>query len=150
MKKLVIPLLAIVTILMLSCAPVVAPVIPTPTYVQPAPTDPAPVHGLAVVTGVEIQVTRNSPLQVNAIVRGQLPDAGCTSIAGIQQARLNNTFEVTLTTIADPLAVCALLLTPFEKSISLDVQGRMECILSKPTGLLDREKIRCPISPPRY
>lgn len=123
MKKLVIPLLAIFAILMSACAPVDVPVIPTPTVIQPVPTDPVPVHGLAVVTGVEIQITQNSPLQVNAVVRGQLPDAGCTSIAGIQQARLNNTFQVTLTTITDPLAVCPLVLSPFEYAISLDVQG---------------------------
>lgn len=103
-------------LLLVSCAPVTA----TPT---PAPivTEEKPIFGMAVVQSVEVQITENSPIQVNAIVRGQLPDAGCTTISSVNQAREGNTFRLTLITTTDPLALCALALTPFEQVVALDV-----------------------------
>jgi len=77
--------------------------------------------GTAVVQSVEVQILESSPLQVNAILRGQLPDAGCTAIASADQARDGNTFRVTLTTATDPLALCAMAFTPFEQVVALDV-----------------------------
>ncbi len=106
-----------------ACAPVSTPSIPAPTAIQPTPTELAPVQAMAIVTGVEILVTQNSPLQVTVIVRGELPDAGCTSLSGIQQTRIGNTFQILVTTITDRQAVCPLVMMPFEHSVSLDVQG---------------------------
>jgi uncharacterized protein YgiM (DUF1202 family) len=103
-------------LLMAACAPVA-----TPEPSAPVQTEPAPVSGLAIVQSIEVQVRENSPIQVNAIVRGQLPDSGCTTIASIDQARDGNTFRLTLTTTTDPLALCAAALTPFEQVVALDV-----------------------------
>ena len=85
------------------------------------PTDD--ITGLADVQSVQIQILESYPVQVNAIARGQLPDSGCTTITGASQTRSGNTFTVRLTTKTDPRALCALMLTPFQYTISLDVSS---------------------------
>ena len=119
-------LVALVTVLLaVSCAPVIAPSTPTPPPIlTEEPVTPViPVTGVAVVQSLEVQILENSPLQVNAIVRGQLPDAGCTTISGVNQTRDGNTIKLTLTTSTDPLALCTQSLTPFEQVIALDVSN---------------------------
>ena len=109
-----------------ACAPTTTAVPATPTNFAPVPATEkpsVPVTGVAVVQSVEIQIVETQPLQVNAILRGQLPDAGCTSIASVNQARDGNTFKISLITTTDPLALCAQALTPFEKVVSLDVRN---------------------------
>ena len=61
------------------------------------------------------------PVQVQIVVRGQLPDAGCTTIGSVEQVREGNVIRVSLVTTTDPLALCAQALTPFEHVFSLDV-----------------------------
>ena len=116
-------LAAIFTLIVAACAPG-ASLPATPTNFPPVRTEEpsVPVSGMAVVQSVEVQIVRNSPLQVNAIARGQLPDIGCTSIAGASQVRTGNSITVTLTTTTDPLAICAQALTPFEYLVALDVK----------------------------
>jgi photosystem II stability/assembly factor-like uncharacterized protein len=92
----------------------------TPT---PFPTITVTPTSMAVVQSVEIQILEAQPLGVNAIIRGQLPDTGCTNIPGIGQARDGNTLHLTLATITDPLSVCTPALTPFEQVIALDVSS---------------------------
>lgn len=75
------------------------------------------------VQSIEIQILESFPIQVNVIARGQLPDAGCTTISGASQTRTGNTFNVTITTKTDPTALCAQMLTPFEYVIPLDVSS---------------------------
>ncbi|HET6821833.1 MAG TPA: hypothetical protein VFH34_04240, partial [Anaerolineales bacterium] len=86
-------------------------------------TKPTELSGLADVQSVEIQILESDPVQVNAIARGYLPDAGCTTIADVTQVRNGNTFTVTVKTKYDPNALCAQVLTPFEQVISLDVSS---------------------------
>ena len=111
-------LVTLVTILMAACAP--APVTVTPS---PIVTDVPTAASVAVVKSIEILLLESFPLQVNAVLRGDLPDAGCTTIASVNQVREGNTFKLTLVTTTDPLAVCAQALTPFEEVVSLDVHG---------------------------
>lgn len=119
MKPAILITTLILALFLASCAPLTAPTAtPTP---PPILTEEPPIFGMAVVQSVEVQITENSPIQVNAIVRGQLPDAGCTTISSVNQVRDGNTFKITLTTTTDPLALCALALTPFEQMVSLDV-----------------------------
>lgn len=120
MKPIILIYTVILALLAASCAP--QAVTPTP---EPIITEEQPVPSNAVVESVEVQVRENSPLQVNIIVRGQLPDAGCTTIASIDQTREDNTFKVTLTTTTDPLALCTFALTPFEQVVALDVNDLM-------------------------
>ena len=100
-----------------ACAPVVLP--SAPIMEQPV----IPVSGTAGVQSVEIQILETHPVLVNAIIRGQLPDAGCTTIASISQVRVGDTINLTVSTATDPLALCAQALTPFEQIISLDVSN---------------------------
>lgn len=105
-------------LLLAACAPVAEPAQP-----GPVPTNPAPIVGTAIVQSMEVQVRENVPLQVNVIVRGQLPDQGCTSITSVDQVRDGNVFRLTLATTTDPAALCAPALTPFEHTVALDVNG---------------------------
>jgi len=104
-------------------------VVATYTWLAPTPTPTAtataisPVTSLALVQSVEFQIVESQPLGANAVVRGQLPDTGCTRISSISQARDGNTFRLTLTTTTDPLAVCNPVPTPFEQVTALDVGG---------------------------
>lgn len=111
--------MALLVLLASACAPLASE--PTPIPPTPLPTNAPPILGVAVVQSMDVQILENSPLQVNAIVRGQLPDGGCTTISSAHQVREGNTIRVTLTTTTDPLALCALVLTPFEHVIALDV-----------------------------
>ena len=102
-----------------ACLPLTAT--PTPPPIKTEEPE-IPVTGVAVVQSVEIQILETQPLQVNAIVRGQLPDGGCTTIDAIDQVRDGNAFRISLATITDPLAICAQAVTPFEQVIPLDVK----------------------------
>ena len=119
--KLLIPILILI-LLAVSCAPVTATPTPEP-IIPPIVTPQQPIINTAVVNSVEVQVTENSPLQASAIVRGHLPDAGCTTLSSVDQARDGNIFRLTLLTATDPLAVCPLVLTPFEQVVLLEVSN---------------------------
>lgn len=118
MKYQIFAVLLVLAVILAACAPTAAS--PTP---PPIMTDepPAPVLGLAVVQSVQIQILESHPIQVKAVIRGQLPDAGCTTISEATQTRDGNTFNIELTTTTDPLALCAQALTPFEQVVLLDV-----------------------------
>jgi hypothetical protein len=107
---------AILMILAAACAPITA----TPS---PIVTEVPTKTSVATVKSIEILLLESFPLQVHAIIRGDLPDAGCTTIASVNQVREGNTFKLTLVTTTDPLAVCAQALTPFEEVVPLDVHG---------------------------
>jgi len=104
----------LLTILAAACAPITATPPPILTEVPTAVS-------VATVRSIDILLLESFPLQVNAVIRGDLPDAGCTKIAAIDQVRDGNTFRLTLVTTTDPLALCAQVLTPFEQVVSLDV-----------------------------
>jgi hypothetical protein len=117
MKIRIAMLIGLIAILVSACIPVGTSVAPTPTE-----TSTAPIVSVALVQSIEVQILESEPLQVNTIVRGQLPDAGCTTIASVDQVRDGNTFKITLITTTDPLALCAQALTPFEEVVPLDIR----------------------------
>ena len=123
MQKTKIRILALLfSFLIAACAPLATP-IAEPTPFQPIRTEEPiiPVTGVATVQSVEIQILESVPLQVRAMIRGQLPDSGCTTISSASQVREDNVFRVTLTTTTDPLAICAQTLMPFEYLIPLEI-----------------------------
>ena len=83
---------------------------------------------MAVVQSIGIQILVSRPLQVNAVIRGQLPDAGCTTIASVDQTFAGDTFTITLTITTYPLALCAQALTPFEEVIPLDTDNLLPAL----------------------
>jgi LysM repeat protein len=95
---------------------------PAPTPV-PSPTPgPTPETGEALIEGVEVRILESYPVQVQAVVRGQLPDA-CTYIEQITQVREGQTFRLRLTTARYPDRRCAQALTPFQQVVALNVAG---------------------------
>jgi hypothetical protein len=109
-------LTVLLAIFVASCAPLTA----TPS---PIVTESPTAGSVAVVKSIDILLLESFPLQVHAVIRGDLPDAGCTTIASVEQVREGNTFTLTLVTTTDPLALCAQALTPFEEVVPLDVYG---------------------------
>lgn len=70
------------------------------------------------VESVEVRILEADPVQVEAVVRGQLAD-GCTTIAGATVETQDRTFVVTLQTTRPADMMCAQVLTPFEQIIAL-------------------------------
>ena len=111
----------ITVLLVASCAPSIATPTPAPILTE----EPSiPVTGSVVVQTMEIQLLGN-PLQVNAILRGQLPDSGCTTISSIDQVRDGNTIKLAVNTVTtnDPAVSCLQVLTPFEQMVPLDISN---------------------------
>ena len=61
-------------------------------------------------------------MQVQAVIRGYLPDA-CTYIERVDQVRESTTFRIRMTTARYPNQRCAQALTPFEQVVALNVAG---------------------------
>jgi hypothetical protein len=115
-KRNIFVVMSLFALMAAACAPIFAT--PSPVVTE----EPGiPVTGVAVVQSVDIQILESQPLQLNAILRGQLPDAGCTTIASIDQTHSGNIMELTIGTTTDLLALCAQALTPFERVVPLDV-----------------------------
>jgi inhibitor of cysteine peptidase len=86
--------------------------------------DQTPTPGLAGVESIEIMLLESFPVQVNVVVRGNLPDS-CTEIAEIDQGTdlEDETFWVEITTVRTTDEPCAQVLVPFQESVPVDVQG---------------------------
>lgn len=118
MYKLKILPYVLLLVMLFGCAPILA----TPSA-APGSTNPTPIVSMAVVQGVEVQILEAEPLQANAIIGGQLPDGGCTTISSVNQVRDGSTFNIQLMTTTDPLAICTLAATPFEQVVPLEVSN---------------------------
>lgn len=77
--------------------------------------------GEAIVETVTVTILESFPVQVNALISGQLPDA-CSFIETATAVRESNTFRIQLTTARQPNQRCAPMATPFEHVVALDVQ----------------------------
>lgn len=88
------------------------------TIIANAP-DIAP-NNEAVIDTVNIVIAESSPVQVNAVVKGTLPD-GCVKIERIGQERGDYTILATIITSRQPDAGCIAQLQSFEQVLPLDV-----------------------------
>lgn len=87
------------------------------------PTDVPPVDsGEAIVESITVNVLESFPVQAQAVVRGQLPDA-CAFVENVRVLRESRTFRIQLRIARQPNQRCAQVLTPFEEVVSLDVNG---------------------------
>ncbi len=82
----------------------------------------AVISGLAPVDNVQLTLIETMPVGVELTVQGNLPD-GCTQIDEITQTRVEQRFEVVITTQRDADAICTQALVPFEELVTLDVNG---------------------------
>lgn len=98
--------------------------VPSPTLDdnQTVPGGGEIISGLAQVDSIEMLILESFPVQVNVVVRGNLPD-GCTSIDQVLSELDGNTFRVTLTTRRPADAACTMALVPYEQVATLDVLG---------------------------
>lgn len=78
-------------------------------------------ENLAQLSGVDIEILESFPVQVNVRAQGDLAD-GCTYLEEPQVDRLGNVFVVKITTFKED-GVCTQALVPFERNISLPVNG---------------------------
>jgi hypothetical protein len=90
------------------------------TAIVPTTPQGGYVYGEAPVDSVEAVILESFPVQVHAIVRGNLPD-GCTEIAQASAERSGDTFTVTLTTRRPADQDCTQALVPYEQTVPLDV-----------------------------
>lgn len=97
-----------------------------PSLTQPTipPDGNAPINetGEAIVESLEVQILESSPVQVQAVVRGQLPDA-CSLIESTGVYVEGTTFRIRMTTARQPNQRCAPMLTPFEEVVALGAPG---------------------------
>jgi inhibitor of cysteine peptidase len=101
------------------------PIVPTATEQGRAgePQGGGPSDNQAKVESVETLSLESFPVQVHALVKGNLAD-GCTEIDQVEQTRdvENKRFTVTITVSRDPDKMCTQALVPFEESVALNVR----------------------------
>jgi len=76
----------------------------------------------AKIKDIEIVILESFPVQVNVVVYGEFPDS-CTEVGRTAVAREDSVFYVKMTTRRPSDAVCAQVITPFERVVPLDVIG---------------------------
>lgn len=76
----------------------------------------------AAIESVDIVLLESFPVQVNAIIKGTLPN-DCAVIKQVNQGKSGNQFDIAIATIMEGGAMCAEQPQPFEQVVSLDVVG---------------------------
>lgn len=75
------------------------------------------------LNSMTVNIMESFPLQVSVDLTGDLPD-GCTKIRNIDSSREGDVFTIDITTQKpNGQDVCTQVLTPFEETVELDVQG---------------------------
>jgi inhibitor of cysteine peptidase len=95
---------------------------PTETPTSEATLPVIPPATEIIVESVGIRILESFPVQVEAPVRGQLPDA-CSLIENFTQELDEQTFRIELTIARRLDARCTPALTPFEQVVPLDISG---------------------------
>ena len=84
-----------------------------------APSDPGnTITGEAIVESIEVRILESDPVQIEAVVRGFLPDA-CTTLADSSVGLAGNSYQITLTTSRPADRMCAQMVTRFEQVVKL-------------------------------
>lgn len=128
-NRLFVMILALAMIMITACAPAAGPFPVFGGDEEPADADmPITTPGRAergqsaFLDEIDVLIMESFPVQVNVVLRGNLPD-GCTYLDDIEVVREENTFRLTIWTLRDPDAMCTMALVPFEETVSLDVYG---------------------------
>lgn len=90
----------------------------TPTMTVP----PSVSQGQIFLDALQVAVLESFPVEVQATLSGNLSD-GCTSLAGINVQRQDNTFILVVMTNYDATIGCTQALVPFTETVPLDVTG---------------------------
>jgi len=112
-------LFGVLTILT-ACVPIAqAPNIADGTPVNLTSTPAAPVSREAQVQSVDAQISHTAPVQVNAVVRGNLTES-CAVLGETQVEYAANTFQIKLYSLSPADRGCAQTTMPFETTIPLN------------------------------
>ena len=107
----------LIGLVLAACSPL-APATNGPATSIPGPaqmtTRPAPVES------VEVQILHNSPLQVNALIRGHLTES-CATLGGSQVTHAGNVFQIAVVAVSPGDRGCLQVVTPFETTVVLNV-----------------------------
>lgn len=99
--------------------PTTAPSVTPVTTPTPAPvTVPLTDTGEAIIERVEVRILEADPVQVEAVIRGQLPDA-CSFIQDTSVGAVGSTFYIRLSTARQLAQRCIQAFTPFEQVVRL-------------------------------
>jgi len=74
------------------------------------------------IESLDVLFLESFPLQATVRITGYLPDS-CSVVDHSEVTQTGNNFEITIFTKREKQAVCAAVLTPFEKDVPLDVYG---------------------------
>jgi inhibitor of cysteine peptidase len=102
-------------------APVVQPEplpMPAASAIITTATLPITDTGEAIIERVEVRIVATDPVQIEAVIRGQLPDS-CSFIQDASVGVEGNIFTVRLTTARQLDQRCIQILTPFEQIVRL-------------------------------
>jgi PBP1b-binding outer membrane lipoprotein LpoB len=77
-------------------------------------------ENLALVEKVEVLKVDKKSGRAEIMVSGMLPDP-CTEISEVKTDKVENTFNITVTTYRDPEAMCAMVIKPFEEKININI-----------------------------
>lgn len=80
------------------------------------------IDGVAYVENISLLVLESFPVQVRAVVTGNVSD-GCTVVTGVSEHREGQTFQLKVLAKRPAEAVCTQALVPFEEQVGLDVHG---------------------------
>jgi hypothetical protein len=107
-----------------ACIPVsrVGGIATSPPEITPQEVQTSPAVREAQVLSVEIQFMQTDPVQVNAIVRGNLSES-CATFGDSQLNYSSNTFNIKLLTVSPSDRGCAQVITPYEQTFPLDTSG---------------------------
>jgi hypothetical protein len=109
-------------------APTSTPTVPAspPTLTPTAPASPPTAGDVIIaeanVESVDVLIMESYPVQVRAVVRGNLPD-GCTEISHSTQRVEGATIRIALFTKRPADLMCTQALVPYEESIPVDIAG---------------------------
>lgn len=116
-------LIALITVLLTSCASPVNPTIAPTTQIDPTPqaTQPQLTSREAQVQSVEIQTLQTAPPQINAVVHGNLTKS-CATLGESQVQYSSNTIGITVYAVSRSDIGCVQATTPFETTIPLNTK----------------------------
>ena len=114
-------LLILLLVFMLTACTPAAPVAVSPTVIPSVTTILQPVSREAQVQSVEVHISQSHPLQVSAVVHGNLTES-CASLEESQVQYVSNTFQITVYAKSSSDIGCAPVTTPFDTTIPLDTK----------------------------
>ncbi|MCW5877000.1 MAG: hypothetical protein KIS85_08990 [Anaerolineales bacterium] len=108
--------------LLAACAALPSASTPTP---DPGPVccAPEPSGGAVFVDRADLLVMESFPVQVALMVSGNLPTPCHTLHYEVAEADAENRIRVMMWSEADPAAMCAQVLQPFEESVRISMEG---------------------------